>query len=193
MKKIIASFVFFSMFVSCTKDLGTLKNISTRDFNPDRNYELAIKQQPFTANSIEACVNLALKAVPNASFLKNTNITSKGKKVTIVTDIWSMTKEKPKKPKKSKKPKKNKNLKLDKFKNPRAKGAKNKPTGFNIKDFKEGMQVSWDDPKFGFGTGMIARISGGVAILEKVEDKYGKRIEPLELPIEVLRPEKRRK
>ena len=121
MKKIIASFALFSMFVSCTKDLGTLKNISTRDFNPDRNYELAIKQQPFTANSIEACVNLALKAVPNASFLKNTNITSKGKKVTIVTDIWSMTKEKPKKPKKSKKPKKNKNLKLDKFKNPRAK------------------------------------------------------------------------
>ena len=110
MKKIIASFALFSMFVSCTKDLGTLKNISTRDFNPDRNYELAIKQQPFTANSIEACVNLALKAVPNASFLKNTNITSKGKKVTIVTDIWSMTKEKPKKPKKSKKPKSFKKL-----------------------------------------------------------------------------------
>jgi len=190
MKKIIASFVFFSMFVSCTKDLGTLKNISTRDFNPDRNYELAIKQQSFTANSIEASVNLALKAVPNASFLKNTKITSKGKKVTIVTDIWSMTKEKPKKPKK---PKKNKNLKLDKFKNPRGKGVKNKPTGFNIKDFKEGMQVSWDDPKFGFGTGMIARISGGTAILEKVEDKYGKQIKPLELPLEILRPEKRRK
>ena len=187
MKKIIASFVIFSMFVSCTKDLGTLKNISTRDFNPGRNYELAIKQQSFTANSIEACVNLALKAVPNASFLKNTKITSKGKKVTIVTDIWSMTKEKPKKPKK------NKNLKLDKFKNPRGKGAKNKPIGFNIKDFKEGMQVSWDHPKYGFGKGMIARISGGTAILEKVEDKYGKQIKPLELPLEILRPEKRRK
>jgi hypothetical protein len=193
MKKIIASFALFSMFVSCTKDLGTLKNISTRDFNPDRNYELAIKQQPFTANSIEACVNLALKAVPNASFLKNTNITSKGKKVTIVTDIWSMTKEKPKKPKESKKPKKNKNLKLDKFKNPRAKGAKNKPTGFNIKDFKEGMQVSWEHPKFGFGTGMIVGISGGTAMLDKVQDKYGKLLKPIELPIEILRPEKRRK
>ena len=87
------SIVVCSMFVSCTKDLGTLQNISTKEFKTDQRYELALKQQVYTANSLEDCVNLALKAVPNSAFLRNAKVSSKGKRVTVVTDVWSASKK----------------------------------------------------------------------------------------------------
>ena len=177
MKKIIAVVVALSLMVSCTKDLGTLTNVSTKDFKTDLNYELALKQQSFTSNSLEASVNLALKAVPNSSFLKNTKVSSKGKKVTIVTDVWSLSKKKKREKNKEK---------------PKGQTSVSRPDMSEISKLKKGMKVSWDHPKAGSGTGMIVSISGMLAQIDKVIDKAGKPGKPLKLPLEVLKPLKRK-
>jgi len=175
-----------SLMVSCTKDLGTLTNVSTKDFKTDLNYELALKQQSFTSSSLEASVNLALKAVPNSSFLKNTKVSSKGKKVTIVTDVWSLSKKKKKK-------EKNKDLQVDKYKKkPKGQTSISRPDSSEISKLKKGMKVSWDHPKAGSGTGMIVSISGMLAQIDKVIGKDGKPGKPLKLPLEVLKPLKRK-
>ena len=185
MKKIITGVVALSLMVSCTKDLGTLTNVSTKDFKTDLNYELALKQQSFTSNSLEASVNLALKAVPNSSFLKNTKVSSKGKKVTIVTDVWSLSKKK--------KREKNKDLQVDKYKKkPKGQTSVSRPDMSEISKLKKGMKVSWDHPKAGSGTGMIVSISGMLAQIDKVIGKDGKPGKPLKLPLEVLKPLKRK-
>tara|TARA_B100000795_G_scaffold109488_1_gene80801 strand:+ start:1060 stop:1611 length:552 start_codon:yes stop_codon:yes gene_type:complete len=183
MKKIIACVALLSLMVSCTKDLGTLQNVSTKDFKTDQQYELALKQQSFTANSLEASVDLALKSVPNSSFLKNTKISSKGKKITIVTDVWSMSKRKPEK---------NKDLQLNKYKKPKGQSSQKRPSAELIAKLKKGMQVTWDHPKAGVGSGVIVSISDMFAQIEKVLDKDGKPGKSVKLPLEVLKPAKRR-
>ena len=174
-----------SLIVSCTKDLGTLTIVSTKDFKTDLNYELALKQQTFTSSSLEASVNLALKAIPNSSFLKNTKVSSKGKKVTIVTDVWSLSKKKKKE--------KNKDLQVDKYKKkPKGQTSVRRPDSSEISKLKKGMKVSWDHPKHGSGTGMIRSISGMIAQIDKVIGKDGKPGKPLKLPLEVLKQLKRK-
>ena len=70
MKKLLISLAIVLILVSCTQDLGNLSSISTKDIKMNQNYELALKQQTYSANSIEACVDLALKTVPNSVYLK---------------------------------------------------------------------------------------------------------------------------
>ena len=182
MKKIIAGVALLSLMVSCTKDLGTLNSVSTKDFKTDQQYELALKQQSFTANSLEASVNLALKAVPKAAFLRNTKVTSKGKKITILTDVWSMSKRRPKK---------NKDLQLDKYKRPKGQSSQKRPSAELISKLKKGMKVTWDHPKAGVGSGVIVSISNMLAQIEKVFDENGKPGKPVKLPLEILKPAKR--
>ena len=183
MKKIITGIAMLSIIASCTKDLGTLQNVSTKDFKTDQQYELALKQQTFTANSLEASVEMALKAVPNSSFLKNTKISSKGKKVTIVTDVWSLSK---------KRAERNKDLKVDKYSKPKGQTSRPRPSDAKASKLKKGMKVSWDHPKAGIGTGIIVSISGSLAQIDKVINKDGKPGKPLKLPLEVLKPIKKR-
>ena len=80
MKKLLFSLSVSFILVSCTQDLGNLSSISTQDIKMNQKYELALKQQTYTANSLEACVDLALKTVPNSVYLKNAKVSSKGKK-----------------------------------------------------------------------------------------------------------------
>ena len=177
MKKLLFSLVVSSVFVSCTQDLGNLSSISTEEIKMNQRYELALKQQTYTANSLEACVDLALKTVPNSVFLKNAKVSSKGKKVTVVADVWSLAK---------KRPEKNPELSLDKYKKPN----KDK-SSTNIKfKFKEGMKVAWKHPKAGQGRGIISKISGNMASIDKVVGSDGKPGKPLRLPISVLKPVK---
>ena len=184
MKKIIAVVFILSLSVSCTKELGTLKNISTKELIMDQHYELALKQQTYSSNSLESAVELALKAVPNASFLKHTSIRSKGKKVTIVTDVWATSK---------KKKKKNDDLRVNKFnKKPQGIVTNNNLMPKGLAKLKKGMQVTWDHPKAGVGSGVIVSISGMLAQIEKVLDKEGKPGKSVKLPLEVLKPAKRR-
>ena len=172
-----------SMFVSCTIDLGTLQNISTKEFKTDQRYELALKQQTYTANSLEDCVNLALKAVPNSAFLRNAKVSSKGKMVTVVTDVWSASK---------KRAQKNPELALDKYKKPKGKTSKDGiSSSFDKSSLKEGMKVSWDHPKAGKGQGVIVKIFGEMAQIDKVVDSEGKPGKSTRLPLSVLRPIKR--
>ena len=173
MKKLLFSLIVSCLFVSCTHDLGNLSNISTEEIKMNQRYELALKQQTYTASSLEACVALALKTVPNSVFLKNAKVTSKGKKVTVVADVWSLAK---------KRPEKNPELNLDKYKKPQAQNSKDK-----IK-LKEGMKVSWNHPKAGEGSGIISKISGNMASIEKVVDSDGKPGKPIRLPVSVLKP-----
>ena len=174
MKKLLFSCLLVSfVFVSCTKDLGNLSSISTEEIKMNQRYELALKQQTYTASSLEACVNLALKTVPNSVFLKNAKVSSKGKKVTVVADVWSLAK---------KRPEKNPELNLDKYKKPQAQSSKDK-----IK-FKEGMKVAWNHPKAGEGSGVISKISGNMASIDKVIGPDGKSGKPVRLPVSVLKP-----
>ena len=175
MKKLIFSIALSSILVSCTQHLGNLSSISTKDIKLNHNYELALKQQTYTANSLEACVDLALKTVPNSVYLKNAKVSSKGKKVTVVADVWSLAK---------KQPEKNPGLTLDKYKKPKGQSSKDK-----IK-FKEGMKVAWSHPKAGKGSGIITKISGNLASIDKVIMSDGKPGKPLRLPTDVLKPVK---
>ena len=175
MKKILFSFSVSFILVSCTMDLGNLSSISTQEIKMNQKYELALKQQTFSANSLEECVDLALKTVPNSVYLKNARVSSKGKKVTVVADVWSLAK---------KQPQKNPGLSLDKYKKPKGQSSKGK-----IK-FKEGMKVTWNHPKAGKGSGIISRISGSIASINKVVGSDGKPGKPVRLPIDVLKPVK---
>jgi len=170
-----------SMFVSCTIDLGTLQNISTKEFKTDQRYELALKQQTYTANSLEDCVNLALKAVPNSAFLRNAKVSSKGKKVTVVADVWSASK---------KRAEKNPELALDKYKRPKGQTSKDLVTGFDKSNFKVGMKVSWNHPKAGKGQGQIVKIFGEMAQIDKIIDSEGKPGKSTRLPLNILKPMK---
>ena len=175
MKKLIFSIALSSILVSCTQHLGNLSSISTKDIKLNHNYELALKQQTYSANSLEACVDLALKSVPNSVYLKNAVVRSKGKKVTIVADVWSLAK---------KQPEKNPGLTLDKYKKPKGQSSKDK-----IK-FKEGMKVTWSHPKAGKGSGIISKIFGNIASIDKVVLSDGKPGKPVRLPIDFLKPVK---
>ena len=175
MKKLLFSLSVSFILVSCTHDLGNLSSISTEDIKMNKKYELALKQQTYTANSLESCVDLALKAVPNSVFLKNAKVSSKGKKVTVVADVWSLAK---------KQPEKNPGLTLDKYKKPKGQSSKDK-----IK-FKEGMKVTWSHPKAGKGSGIISKISGSIASIDKVVGSDGKPGKPVRLPFDFLKPVK---
>jgi len=175
MKKLLFSVLVSSIFVSCTQDLGTLSSISTEDIKMNQSYELALKQQTYTANSLEACVNLALKTVPYSVFLKNAKVSSKGKNVTIIADVWSLSK---------KRPEKNPELNLDKYKKPKGDSLSIKYT------FKEGMKVTWNHPKAGNGMGVISGIFGNMASIDKVIGSDGKPGKPVRLPLSVLKPAK---
>ena len=172
MKKILFSLSVSFILVSCTKDLGNLSSISTEEIKMNQKYELALKQQTYTANSLEACVDLALKSVPNSVYLKNAKVSSKGKKVIVVADVWSLAK---------KQPEKNPGLTLDKYKKPKGQNPKDKTK------FKEGMKVSWKHPKAGSGSGIISQISGNIASINKVVGSDGKPGKPLRLPVDVLK------
>ena len=173
MKKLLFSLTLSFALVSCTKDLGNLSSISTKEIKTNQSYELALKQQAYTSTSLEACVDLALKTVPNSVFLKNAKVSSKGKKVTVVADVWSLAK---------KRPEKNPGLALDKYKKTRDQSSRDK-----IK-FREGMKVSWKHPKAGEGRGVISKISGNIASIEKVVGLNGKPGKPVKLPISDLKP-----
>lgn len=178
MKKLLYSLIVSFILVSCNQDLGNLSSVSTEEIKMNQVYELALKQQTFTASSLEACVDLALKSVPNSVFLKNAKVSSKWKKVTVVADVWSLSKTRPGK---------NTGLNLDKYKKP-----KGKDQSFN-KDkikFKEGMKVAWNHPKAGEGVGVISKISGNIASIDKVIGSNGKPGKSIRLPIDVLKPVK---
>ena len=175
MKKLLySSLVVSFIFSGCTKDLGILSSISTEDINMNQSYELALKQQTYTASSLEACVDLALKTVPNSVFLKKAKVSTKGKKVTVVADVWSLAK---------KRPEKNPDLK-NKFKKPLAHSSKDK---FKL---TKGMKVTWKHPKAGEGSGVIFEISGNIAKIDNVVGSDGKPGNPVRLPISVLTPVK---
>ena len=128
MKKLLYSLIVSFILVSCNQDLGNLSSISTQDIKMNQKYELALKQQTYTANSLEACVDLALKTVPNSVYLKNAKVSSKGNKVTVVADVWSLAK---------KQPEKNPGLTLDKYKKPKGQSSKDKIKFINVKEEEE--------------------------------------------------------
>ena len=139
MKKLLFSLAVSSILVSCTLDLGNLSLISSEDINMNQKYELALKQQTYTANSLEACVDLALKTVPNSVYLKNAKISSKGKKVTVVADVWSLAK---------KQPQKNPGLTLDKYKKPKGQIPKDKLKFIEALGFEICVNDSSEDDPF---------------------------------------------
>ena len=77
MKKLLYSLIVSFILVSCNQDLGNLSSVSTEEIKMNQVYELALKQQTFTASSLEACVDLALKSVPNSVFLKNAKVSKR--------------------------------------------------------------------------------------------------------------------
>ena len=174
MKKLIFALSVCLIFAGCTKDLGSLNTLSTQDVKPYVFYELALKQQSYTSSSIEACVDLALSSVSNSVFLKNAKVSSKGKNVTVVADVWVASK---------KQPEINPELYFDKFK----KTKRMLPDDFRDK-FKVGMKVKWIHHPKGKGHGIIAKISEGIAVVEKVIDKDGNPAKPLKLPLHILKP-----
>lgn len=175
MKKLLLSLSVSFILVSCTQDLGILSSVSTKDIKMNQKYEVALKRQTYTANSLEACVDLALKSVPKSAYLTNAKVSSKGKKVTVVADVWSLSR---------KQPEKNPGLTLDKYNRPNAQSSKTK----NI--LKEGMKVMWSHPKIGKGNGIISQMSGNIALIDKVIGSDGKTGKPVRLPIDILKPAK---
>ena len=176
MKKLFFALSVCLIFASCTKDLGSINTLSTQDVKPYVFYELALKQQSYTSSSLEACVDLALNSVPNSAFLKNAKVSSKGKNVTIVADVWVVSK---------KQPEKNPELYFDKFK--KTKGMM--PDDFRDK-FEVGMKVKWIHHPKGKGHGIITKISEDIAFIAKVIDKDGNPAKPLKLPLQILKPHK---
>ena len=176
MKKILFIITMCFIFGSCTKDLGTLSSISTKEIKINQNYELSLKQQSYTASSLEECINLALKAVPNSIFLKNVKVSSKGTKISIIGDVWALSK---------KQPEKNPDLNLDKYKKP--KGQSSMSIVNDKAKFKEGMKVTWSHPKAGEGVGVISKIYGNMASIDKVVGLDGKPGKPVRLPLSVLK------
>ena len=76
----------------CTKHIGIINNISNEYDLKSEKFELAVENVSFTSSSLDSCIHLALISVPNSRYLKNTEIITKGKKVTIRTDIWKSIK-----------------------------------------------------------------------------------------------------
>ena len=52
------------------------------------------------------------------------------------------------------------------------------------------MKVAWNHPKAGEGSGIIFKISGNIASIDKVILSDGKPGKPVRLPINVLKPAK---
>ena len=178
MKKLFFALSVCLIFASCTKDLGSLNTLSTQDVKPYVFYELALKQQSFTSSSLEACVDLALNSVPNSAFLKNAKVSSKGKNLTVVADVWVVSK---------KQPEKNPELYFDKF--TKRKGMM--PDDFSDKfKFEVGMPVKWVRHPNGKGHGIISKIYEDIAFVDKVIDKDGNPAKPLKLPLQILKPNK---
>jgi hypothetical protein len=178
MKKLIILFVS-AILVSCTNDLGRIHTLSTQEFKIANDFELAVKQMSFTGTSLEACSDAALRSVPRAALLKNVSVTTKGKKVTMVADIWVMTKGTSQK---------NKDLKVGKYKEPKGQTSQPRRATSNVGKFKAGMKVTWDHPKAGKGSGILAKIMGEMAQIEKVVDANGKQGKPIKLHVSVLKP-----
>ena len=171
MKNILFSILVSTLLFSCTKELGNIQMMSSKKFDQNGQFKIAKKNQLFEGVSLEDCVSKALSSVPNSSFLRNTTITTKGKKVTIVSDIWSVAKKK-----KSKKPS---------FTN--AKPNKRRPSkneAVNSK-FKVGMKVAWSNPKAGNGSGIILNIVGNQAEIKSSDNDKSER--PLRLPLSILK------
>ena len=174
MKNILSLIIISSVFLSCSKELGNIQIISTEKFDLNQQYEIALKRQTFEGVSLEDCVNKALSSVPNSAFLRNSTVTTKGKKVTILSDVWSLTKNK-------------KSVKPSLVNNNRDKKRNNSNANSNY-NFKVGMKVSWSHPKAGDGSGKISRIIGTQAeiILTGEVDST----KPLRLPLSILKREK---
>ena len=94
MKKYLFVLLISSILMSCSMELGSIETLTTKKMDVNASYELALKQQSYTANSLEGCVNLALNSIPNSAFLRNAKINSKGKNITVVADIWITSKGK---------------------------------------------------------------------------------------------------
>lgn len=171
MKNILFLIVITSFISSCTKDLGNIQMMSSKKFDLNSQFEIAQKRQTFEGLSLEECVSKALSSVPNSSFLRNTTVTSKGKKVTIVSDVWSLSKKK-----------KNKKPSITNGKPDRRRPNKN--TSVNSK-FKVGMKVAWSHPKAGEGSGIISKIIGSQA--EVSLPKNGDSNSPVRLPLSILK------
>jgi len=177
MKKLFFALFVCLIFASCTKDLGSLNTLSTQDVKPHVFYELALKQQSYTSSSLEACVDLALNSVPNSAFLKNAKVSSKGKNVIVVADLWVVSK---------KQPEKNTELYFDKFKKTK-KGMM--PDDLSVVRFKfeVGMRVNFFKPPNLKGVGVISKLSDDFALIDKVLVN-GKPSKPVEVPLNRIKP-----
>lgn len=171
MKNILFLIVISSFISSCTKDLGYIQMMSSKKFDLNSQFEIAQKRQTFEGSSLEDCVSKALSSVPNSSFLRNTTVTSKGKKVTIVSDVWSLSKKK-----------KNKRPSIANGKPDRRRPNKNIPVN---SEFKVGMKVAWSHPKAGEGSGIISKIIGNQAEISL--PKNGDTNSPVRLPLSILK------
>ena len=174
MKNILSLIIISSVFLSCSKELGNIQIISTEKFDLNQQYEIALKRQTFEGVSLEDCVNKALSSVPNSAFLRNSTVTTKGKKVTILSDVWSLTKNK-------------KSVKPSLVNNNRDKKRNNSNPNSNY-NFKVGMKVSWSHPKAGDGSGKISRIIGTQAEIILLGEADSTK--PLRLPLSILKREK---
>jgi hypothetical protein len=177
MKNLLGIALCAVLLSSCTKDLGTINYATTRPLDEFNNYEVIHTGASFTSESVDNCVNLALKSTPNAAFLKNLNIQSKGKKVTITADVWGIVKSQ-----------KNKDLKLDRYKDKASKAKK--PVQLNgIRDMKlkEGSKVEWNHPKFGRGQGTIIKLGEEIAQVKVARSSDPKAPKEIKLPIKSLK------
>jgi len=175
MKNLLGIALCASLLSSCTKDLGTINYATTRALDEFNNYEVIHTGASFTAESVDNCVNLALKSTPNAAFLKNLNIQSKGKKVTITADVWGIVKSQ-----------KNKDLKLDRFKDKKEKAVKPTLLSGSL-DFKEGSKVEWNHPKFGRGQGTIIKLGKEIAQIKVARSSDPEAPKEIKLPIKSLK------
>ena len=173
-------FLFFIIMLSgCTKHIGIINNISNEyDLNSEK-FELAVENVSFTSSSLDSCIHLALISVPNSRYLKNTEIITKGKKVTIRTDIWKSIKTTEGNKKQLKK-RSYSNLKSKKL--PRDNNNLKSP---QLDKFRVGMKVSWDHSKLGSGNGKIIKIDTKIALVETI-DSQSNSIE-MSLPLSILK------
>lgn len=169
MKKLsFALILAVGVLSSCTSNLGTIHTMSSIDYNPSTTYELAAKRVVQTGESLQDCMDKAMKSVPKSAFLKNVDVIKKGKTVTITTDVWVAAKTKG-----------NSQLSLDKYKKELEKSK-----------IKVGMKVEWKHPKAGEGYGLVVKVDAKFAYIEKAMTRDGKRIGPQRLPLNILKPVK---
>lgn len=171
MNKLSLSLVLaLGILSSCTSNLGTIHTMSSVDYNPKATYEVGAKRVVHSGESLQDCMNKAMKSVPKSAFLKNIEIVKKGKLVTITTDVWIASKTKAKD---------NSELSLGKYKKEASK--------YKI---KKGMKVMWKHPKAGEGYGLVVEVDAKYAVIEKAMTKDGKKMGPQRLPLEILKPAK---